>query len=87
MLCVDLTEQVLAEAVASHADHIICYSPVISPEQPLRKVSMHDPTARRAQVRAGGNGAIPHPSIRVSRSRARARGGCSSATAHSRSRP
>ena len=42
VLCVDLTEQVLAEAVASHADHIICYAPAISPEQPLRKVSVHD---------------------------------------------
>ena len=46
VLCVDLTEQVLAEAVASHADHIICYAPAISPEQPLRKVSVHDPTGR-----------------------------------------
>lgn len=46
MLCVDLTEQVLAEAVASHADHIICYSPAIGPDQPLRTVSVHDPVGR-----------------------------------------
>ena len=44
MLCVDLTEQVLAEAVALHADHIITYSPM--PPQPLRRVSVHDPTGR-----------------------------------------
>ena len=44
MLCVDLTEQVLAEAVSMHADHIVCYSPM--PRTPLSTVSADDPTGR-----------------------------------------
>ena len=44
MLCVDLTEQVLAEAVSMHADVIICYSPM--PHHPLTSLSPNDPQGR-----------------------------------------
>lgn len=44
MLCVDLTEQVLAEAVSMHTDHIICYAPM--PRQPLLKLDVNDPCGR-----------------------------------------
>jgi len=44
VLCVDLTEQVLAEAIASRADQVITYSP--TPSQPLRTLTPHDPIGR-----------------------------------------
>ena len=44
VLCVDLTEQVLAEAIQAHAQHIISYSP--SPPQPLATLSVDDPMGR-----------------------------------------
>jgi len=44
MLCVDLTEQVLAEAVAFHADHVVTYSPM--PPHPMQTIRVDDPTGR-----------------------------------------
>lgn len=44
VLCVDLTEQVLAEAVSMHADVIVCYTPM--PTHPLRSLSSDDPQGR-----------------------------------------
>ena len=44
ILCVDLTEQVLAESIASHANAIISYSPV--PSEPLRSLRVDDPVGR-----------------------------------------
>jgi len=44
VLCVDLTEQVLAEAVSMHADYIISYTPV--PRNPLPALRVDDPTGR-----------------------------------------
>ena len=44
VLCVDLTEQVLAEAISLHADHIVCYSPM--PRHPLSAISVNDSTGR-----------------------------------------
>lgn len=44
VLCVDLTEQVLAEAVAMHADHLVCYAPM--PRVPMAMLSTDDPQGR-----------------------------------------
>ena len=44
MLCVDLTEQVLAEAVGQHAAFIITYSPM--PSAPVRSLSTDDAHGR-----------------------------------------
>lgn len=44
VLCVDLTEQVLAEAVAMHAAHVITYTPV--PRNPLTALRIEDPIGR-----------------------------------------
>ncbi|KAL3904349.1 MAG: hypothetical protein SGPRY_011318 [Prymnesium sp.] len=46
MLCVDLTESVLQEAINLKADQIICYSPV--PSRPLARLSMDEIDGRIA---------------------------------------
>lgn len=44
MICVDLTEQVLCEALAQHAAFIVTYSPLI--KSPIRSLSTDDVTGR-----------------------------------------
>lgn len=44
LLCVDLTEQVLAEAISCHANVIIAYSPI--PSEPIRSLRIDDPVGR-----------------------------------------
>ena len=44
VLCTDLTEVVLQDAISLHADRIITYSPM--PHQPLRTIGLQDPTGR-----------------------------------------
>lgn len=46
LLCVDLTEQVLAEAINGHVNHIITYWP--TPRAPLQVLSAEDITGRIA---------------------------------------
>ena len=44
VLCVDLTEQVLAEAIAMHANAIVAYTPTFS--EPMRSLRVEDPVGR-----------------------------------------
>ena len=57
MLCVDLTEQVLAEAINGHANHVITYSP--TPNTPLRVLSADDVVGRIA-LRCATNSIAVH---------------------------
>jgi len=44
IMCVDLTEQVLSEAISLHANAIIAYAPM--PREPLRALRVDDPVGR-----------------------------------------
>ena len=57
LLCVDLTEQVLAEAINGRANHIITYSP--TPSSPLRVLSADDVMGRIA-LRCAANSIAVH---------------------------